>query len=122
MEMDRFSETACSDALAIRWAAERLAGMWRVRHGRPKLPMVPMQWTAWLLMDKAGVPRELIAEMSRVSVDHLGRRLLAATAMMMFPPYAARIEALAAQMPRFGNADIAQPAPAKGARCAAQAG
>jgi hypothetical protein len=120
--MDRFSEEACSDAMVIKWTAERLAGIWRIRDGRPKLPSIPRQWTAWLLMDKAGVPRELIADACRVPVDRLGKRLLAATAMMMFPPYAARIEALMEQMPRFGAAPAHRRSPVKEAACAVRAG
>jgi hypothetical protein len=69
---------------------------------------VPREWTAWLLMDKAGMPRELIADPARVPPDYLRKRLRAATAMMMFPPYAARIEALMAQMPLFNMRREAQ--------------
>jgi hypothetical protein len=43
-----------------------------------------------------------------VPPDYLRKRLRAATAMMMFPPYAARIEALMAQMPLFNMRREAQ--------------
>jgi hypothetical protein len=53
-----YSETTCSNALAVKWQAEALAGLrWPQRSRRPVLLSVPPQWTAWLLMAKAGMPR-----------------------------------------------------------------
>jgi hypothetical protein len=119
--MHMFSPEASGDALMIKWRAEALAGMhWPHRYRRRVLPSVPRQWTAWLLMDKAGVPRDLIAYHARAHRDYLSKRLLAATAMMILPPYAARIEALMQQMPRFPV--VANDLSALEARCVVQAG
>ena len=99
---DLYSEDALSAALAAKWQAEALAGLrWWRQTDRPGLLSVPAEWTAWLLMHKAGVPRELIASCAGVHLDHVTRRLRLATAMMIFAPYAARIEALARRMPAF---------------------
>jgi hypothetical protein len=118
-----YSETTCSNALAVKWQAEALAGLrWPQRSRRPVLLSVPPQWTAWLLMAKAGMPREVIARQNRLPLDHLQRRLRAAIAMMMLPPYAARVEALMAEMPRFEAQQNATPMRAREARCAVQAG
>jgi hypothetical protein len=121
--MDRYSEATCSNALVVRMRAEALAGLRWPSRQRKRMPLaVPPRWTAWLLMDKAGVPRELIAQQHRLPLPDLRKRLRAATAMMMFPPYAARIEALMAQMPPFDAPETVRSIAARGTQCAAQAG
>jgi hypothetical protein len=114
-EMDRDSEMMSSNVLVVKGRAQELAGLTRRQwNNRAGVPSVPREWTAWLLMAKAGMPQELIADPARVPPHYLRKRLRAATAMMMFPPYAARIEALMAQMPRFAERQDAS----REARCA----
>lgn len=96
------------------WTAEGLAGVSHQRSAaEPRRFGVPAMWTAWLLMEKAGVPQAIIADVSSADPASLRRRLTVARAMMMFPPYAARIEALMRDMPRYS---------AKEVPCVAQAG
>lgn len=120
--MEVRSAAAYSSAYMIRWKAEELAELQYPHRPGRRLLSVPPEMTAVLLMDKAGVPHDLIARLSYIQPDTLQRRLRVARALMMFPPYAARIEALMGKMPRYDAADVPAIAPAKEARCVAQAG
>jgi hypothetical protein len=118
-DMEVWSEAAYSAAYRILWQAEGLAGMRYPHPGRRALVSVPAHITAALLMSKAGVPTPLIATVSGVAPGRLRRRLAVATALLIFPPYAARIEGLMRDMQHFGTIRQAG-APAKEAPCAAQ--
>jgi hypothetical protein len=95
-----FSDDDYASATALKWRAEYLVALGRATHGGALT--VPLAWTAFLLMDKAGVPRALVAELSETSPAALAKRIRAARALMIFPPFAARIERLMRSMPRFG--------------------
>jgi hypothetical protein len=118
--MDPYSEQVHEAAYSVRWQAERLAGVHAPRRRSPL--SVPAEWTACLLMDKAGVPQPLIATVSAADPQRLGRHLMVVKALMMFPHYAARIEALMRNMPRFGANETPSLKPAREAACAVQAG
>jgi hypothetical protein len=105
-------EPGLEAAWRLRWRAYALTGAHRIAP-RPGPLSVPPQWTAWLLMDKAGVPRSLIARTAGIDPALLERRLRLAKAMLIFAPYAARVEALMRSMPAF-----AEPVPE--AACAGQ--
>ncbi len=116
---DRYGEIAMRDAYLVQWQAEMAARCyWPYRPGDKATPWVPAHWTAWLLMHKAGLPHHMIAYLARVDDGFLRRRLAVATALMMFPPYAARIEKLMQDMPRYAAAHASGPCPAKEAPCA----
>jgi hypothetical protein len=116
--MERYSKAAMRDACIVQSKADLLArGQWWQQR-KPGSSSALSQWTAWLLMEKAGMPRELIAFVSYVDERHITHGLLVVKAWMVWPPYAARIEALMRQMPNYGTAHL----PARGAPCAAQAG
>jgi hypothetical protein len=115
--MEPWSEEAYRDAYTIRWRAEVLAGVQYPPDRRSNPLWVPPQWTAWLLMDKAGTPRELIARICYADPLLVKRRLRLAWALMLFPPYAARIEALMRTVPRWGGGPASPTA--KEAVCAA---
>ncbi len=108
MSEPAFSEAAYSLAWMAHWQAKTLAGAHRVFRRRSPLS-VPPDWTAWLLMDKAGVPRALIAYCGNAAPERVTRCLRLAKALMIFAPYAARVESLAAQMPRFALDAHAEP-------------
>jgi hypothetical protein len=99
MTEPRFNLPDYARAWHLHWQAMRLAGAYR-----PRGPLsLPPQWTAGLLMAKAGVPRELIAGTFNVDRKRLDQRLAIVTLLMVFPPYGARIEALRRQMPAFAE-------------------
>jgi hypothetical protein len=120
--MDGFSASAVHAALDAKCQAERLARVtwWHLRRGG-SIPVLP-RWTAWLLMRRAGIPLELIAHVCETDARYIRRRLTAAAALMLWPPYGARIEALMRNMPRFGAAELPELKPAKEAACVAQTG
>ena len=62
---------------------------------------IPPLWIAQQLMDKAGVPRDFIARAFQVESRQLNSRLAVLTALMVFAPYGAQIEALMREMPEF---------------------
>ena len=104
MPQPHFSNADYARAWQIYWTAVRLTrahGSY-LRHSRTF--SVPPHWTAWLLMDKAGVPRPLIAYTFNVPRKHLDSRLRAAWLLLMWAPYAAKIEALMNTMPDFAPA------------------
>jgi hypothetical protein len=121
-EMESYSEAAYSDAYRVCWRAEALAGVQYPQKGRKALLRVPSEWTACLLMEKAGVPLRLIEQVMIVDQKSLGRRLLIVKALMMFAPYAARIENLMKDMPRYGAVQPPVLKPAREAACAVQIG
>lgn len=115
MHEQRFGDHDYSRAWVLCWSARYLAGCSRVYPPRKALS-VPPEWTALLLMDKAGVPRELIEHTFVIGPKYLEKRLRTATLLMIYPPYAARIERLGARMPKFREAQaIALPAPEEAA-------
>src|SRR5262245_4093021 len=101
-DVARYSEAQIRDAGLCAARAEMQAALYWARRASSSQPWVPLDWTTWLLMAKAGVPCELIAYVCEVDPRRLRKRLLAATALMLFAPYAARIEVLMRAMPRFG--------------------
>jgi hypothetical protein len=120
--VDRYSEDEIRDACVVEWQAEALAGLHWPQRGRVGFLSIPAQWTAWLLMEKAGVPRDLIAHISHTNPRDIRRRVTVAKAAMLFAHYAARVEALMRRMPRYGAAHVPATRPAKEAGCAAQHG
>lgn len=109
-------------AYQLRWKAEEIAGLQYPHKSARRLLTVPPEMTAALLMEKAGVPPALIAKLSYTQPDKLSRRLRVARALLMFPPYAARIEALMEKMPRFDAVDVSASVRAKEIPCAVQTG
>src|SRR5262245_32325952 len=120
--MERYSDEAFRDAWLVQCDAEKLAGVKWYHLGRRGLFAVLPQWTAWLLMEKAGVPCDLIATMAYVDLRQVRHGLLVTKALLVWPPYAARIEGLMRQMPRHGAAHGPALQPAKEGRCAARLG
>ncbi len=98
--MDVESERFASAAHQVKWEADRLALLHMPEQIR-KGDFVPKQWTAWLLMEKAGMPRHLVARHVGIPEKHIARRVRAATALMMWPPYAAMIDDLKGRMTPF---------------------
>jgi hypothetical protein len=117
-DLERYSDAEIAEATVVRWRAEAQASLYWPRRGQSTL-WVPAQWTAWLLMQKAGVPAELIAYVCRADPRTVRKRLGAARWLMLLPAYAASIEALMQGMPRYGAPATR---PAKEARCAVPAG
>jgi hypothetical protein len=111
---------AYQEAYNMRWKAEELAGVQYPAKARGGLLSVPVEWTAALLMDKAGVPLSLIAYVSCEEEKRLRRQLIVAKALLMFPPYAARIETLMEKMPIWAAAPGLDTTPAKEGACAEQ--
>ena len=105
-DLARYSKEQIHDACVVQWQAEMQASLYWPGKRQSSTPWVPPQWTAWLLMEKAGMPRDLIAYVCHVDPRALRKRLLVTTALMLFPPYAARIEALMHAMPRFGATQL----------------
>jgi len=121
-DVERYSEDEIRDACIVQWQAETQASLYWPQRGQSKAPWVPAQWTAWLLMEKAGVPRELIAYVCHADPRELRKRLRLAKWLMLLPPYAARIEALLLPIPRYRTPHIPTLRLAKEAACAVQAG
>ena len=99
--MERWGKSALSAARAVRWQAEKLAGV-----GYPRRPgdgggLVPPLWTSWLLMERCGLSRHLIADLAQLPEPHVAFRIRLAIMMMTWPPYAAHIERLTAKIPYF---------------------
>ncbi len=113
--MDRFGVEAVRDACIVQWQAEALAG---VDLPRNSISLVPPRWTAWLLMEKAGVPRHLIAYVCHADRRHVRNRIRRARLLMLYPPYAALVERLSEQVCRFGAPHIPTTRRARGATCA----
>jgi hypothetical protein len=116
--MQRYSKAAMCHACIVQAKADLLAKTQWWQQRKPGASSTLSQWTAWLLMEKAGMPRELIAFVSHVDEGQIRRGLLVVKAWMVWPPYAARIEALMRQMPPYGAAQL----PAREAPCAVRAG
>jgi hypothetical protein len=116
--MDVLSEAAAGAATYLKWNAERLAGTHFPRpRARVTIGFIPPLWTAWLLMEKAGVPRVLIARLWEFPEAYVSLRMGVATFGMMWPPYAAHVERMSAQMPRFQKVKGQSAGTAKGAAC-----
>jgi hypothetical protein len=115
--MERYTEEVLRDACDIQWQAESLAGVrWPLR-GRVGALSVPPLFTAWLLMAKAGVPVEVVAYVSHVDLRKVQRGLLVAKALLIWPPYAARVEKMMRMIPRYTGGCAVPAWRAKGAPC-----
>jgi len=90
--------------------------------GRKGFLAVLPQWTAWLLMEKAGFPADLIAAVAYVELRRVEKGLCIAKALRLWSPYAAHIDKLMLEMPRFGAAVVPALRLVKGGRCAARVG
>ncbi|WP_125461894.1 MULTISPECIES: hypothetical protein [Rhodomicrobium] len=95
-----FTEEQRAQAIMLKVRADHLVSFYGVRHSVGPLT-IPHDWTVWLLMERAGVPRDLIAEYGYVDRRWLDKRLRVGKVAMIFAPFAARIEALSKRMPRF---------------------
>jgi hypothetical protein len=115
--MEPYSEEAYRDAWLVQVDAEALAGVKWFQRGSDNLMAVLPRWTAWVLMEKAGVPVDLIALVVYVDLRSVRRGLLAAKALMMWPPYAANIENLMLRMPRYGAAHVPVLKPVRERKC-----
>lgn len=82
-----------ASAWACYWQAGEIIDV-RLYLGVRSMFHIPPHWTRQLLMHKAGVPREFIARAFNEDLDRVKRRLRILIALMIFPPYAAEIEAL----------------------------
>jgi hypothetical protein len=118
-DMERFSDVTVRDACLVQSQAEMLAGVYLPRKAAG---LVPPRWTAWLLMERAGVPRDLLAYIYDVSPREIRSGVQRATLLMIWPPYSARVFRLAGMMVPFGTPDVARLKPAREAACAVQAG
>ena len=117
-DLDGYSQDEIRDAcIAQRLAAEQASLYWAER-GQSKAPWVPEQCTTLLLMERAGVPRELIAYVCHADPREVRKRLRLANWLMVLPPYAARIEALTQQMRRYRATHIPTLRPVKEGTCA----
>jgi hypothetical protein len=119
--MERYSEEVIRDACVVQWQAEMLAGLYWPQRGKVGPLLVPAQWTAWLLMRKAGMPFDVMAYVSQADERFIRRRVTVAKAAMLFAHYAARIERLTQRMPRFGAAHVPATRSAREGSCAARA-
>jgi hypothetical protein len=115
--MEPYSEQAYRDAWLVQVDAEALAGVKWYQRGKADWLAVLPRWTAWLLMEKAGVPVDLIALVVYADLRSVRRGILAAKALMIWPPYAANIEKLMEKMPRYGVAHVPVLKPAKDRKC-----
>ena len=120
--MERYSEQALRDAWLTLCEADKLARVRWYHLGRIGFIAILPQWTAWLLMEKAGVSADLIAAVAYVEPRHVEKGLCIAKALRLWPPYAAHIGKLMLEMPRFGAAVVPALKLVKGGRCAARVG
>jgi hypothetical protein len=118
--MERFSGTTLREAWLVQSQAETLAG---VNLPRSAASLVPPLWTAWLLMERAGVPRDLAAHICRVSPGKIRRGVQKAKTFMLFwPPYSATVFRLTGEMAPLGQPYVTTLKSAREAACAVQAG
>jgi hypothetical protein len=115
--MEAYSEAVRNAAITMRFQANNMVGAYSPVEGWFGRLRVPPHWTAWLLMEKAGMPRDLIADVSHEKEQHLARKLRFARAMLMLPPYAGRIEELSGRLGRFLVAQRPGVARARAVRC-----
>jgi hypothetical protein len=115
--MERYTEEVLRDACEIQWQAESIARMRRPQRDRGGVVSVPPLFTAWLLMSKAGVPVDVVAYVSQVDLRKVQRGLLVAKALLLWPPYAARVEKMMHKIPRYGGGRGVPAWRAKGAPC-----
>ena len=120
--MERYSEQAFHNAWLVQCEAEKLAKVSWYHLGKKRWLAVLPQWSAWLLMEKAGVPADLIAAVAYVELRRVEKGLGIAKALRLWPPYAAHIDKLMLEMPRFGAAIVPALKLVKGGRCAARVG
>lgn len=91
-----------ASAYACYWQAMDIIDQ-RFAFGGRGLFRIPPHWTAQLLMHKAGVPREFIAQVFDDDLDRVRRRLWTLVNLMIFAPYAAEIEELMKRMPFYAD-------------------
>ena len=119
--MERYSEEALRDARLVQCDAVKLAELRWDPLGKGWIAVLP-QWTAWLLMEKAGFPADLIAAVAYVDLRRVEKGLRIAKALRLWPTYAAHIDKLTQEMPRFGATVVPALKLLKGGRCAARVG
>jgi hypothetical protein len=117
--MERFSGTTLRDAWLVQSQAENLAG---VDLPRSASSLVPPLWTAWLLMERAGMPRDLIAHVCHVPPGKIRLRVRRAKLLMLLPPYSAHVFRLTGKMTPFGKPHVPTLEPTQEAACAVRAG
>jgi hypothetical protein len=116
--MERRSKEAMRHGCIIQSKADLLVrGQWWEQR-KPGSSSALSQLTAWPLMERAGMPRDVIVFVSYTDEQHISHGLLVVKAWMVRPSYAARVGALMRQMPNYRMAQR----PAREAPCAAQAG
>jgi hypothetical protein len=118
--MVRYTEEILQDACEIQWQAESVAGVHWPQRGRVGALSVPPLFTSWLLMSKAGVPVDVIAYVAHVNLRKVQRGLLVAKALLIWPPYAARVEKMMRRIPRYTGGRGVPAWRAKGAPCVAR--
>ena len=114
----QFSETQFAQGYMLKWRAGELAGLYQPQK-RGALT-IPPEWITYLLLDKAGMPRDLIAHFYEIERRRLNKLIRATKALMLFAPFAARIERLMRAMPHFNVPDAAEPPARLEALCAEQ--
>lgn len=120
-DLERYSEDEICDACIVQWQAEAQASLYWQGRGQSRAPWVPAQWTSQLMMEKAGVPPELIAYVCHADPREVRKRLRLSKWLMLLPPYATRIEALMQPIRRYGAPHIPTLRSAKEGTCAVQA-
>jgi hypothetical protein len=116
----RLSEEGISEARNVQRLAETLAGVDLPRNASS---LVPPRWTAWLLMERAGVPHDLIAHVCRVSPGKIRRGVQKAKTFMLFwAPYSTTVFRLMGEMMPFGKPPVPMLKPAREDACAVRAG
>ena len=115
--MERFSEEALQDACQVQWQADAVAGAHWPKRGKAGALAVPPRFTAWLLMSKAGMPADVVAYVSHAELRKVQRGLLVAKALLIWPPYAARVETMMRNVPRYTGESGVPAWRAKGAPC-----
>jgi len=118
--MERYSEQALRDAWLTLCEAEELTKVSWYHLGKKGWLAVLPQWTAWLITEKSGVPADLIAAVAYVELRRVEKGLRSTKALRLWPPYAAHIDKLMQEMPRFGAAVVPALKLVKGGRCAAR--
>lgn len=117
--MERYTDDVLQDACRVQGA---VSGMLWPQSGKAGSLLVPPLFTSFLLMSRAGMPVDVIAYVTHVEPRRVRRGIRLASALLIWRPYAARVDEMLNQIPRY-TAGRAVPAwRQKEGRCAARLG